>query len=329
MTRQGGRPSSASPGNREPDVLRRPRADREIETTSTVPDGITVLRRVSVVLSKKNVPARAADIRRACHLLSIRTTPLAVPSCADTRSGEQTSHLSMDTACSLDDAASQYSHPFHVGHPQAGAGQPSGSVIRGIQRRLASGEASATDIAQHYLTLAEASQPTLGSFISLSRDAALAAAANVDAARKAGKALGPLAGVPIAVKARGQRCAPHLHLLPPSTPICTAVAGRWCSFSFVRQAVRKRRSSRQRGSRCALPLSSLSSGQHLHPRRPDHRRQQDPRGIRPALRRDRDGEARSRRRRPHRCVVGPKNPLCQSKSSLPSPPAPPAPADAA
>lgn len=45
-----------------------------------------------------------------------------------------------------------------------------------------------------------------------------------------------------------------------------------------------------------------TTGQHLHARRPHHRRQQDPRGLRPPLQRHRNGEARRRRRRPHRRV---------------------------
>lgn len=83
---------------------------------------------------------------------------------------------------------------------QAATAASGGSVIRELQSSIATGKRTAVDVVKEHLDRAEASQATLHSFITLNRDAALRAAADVDAARAAGKPLGPLAGVPIAVK---------------------------------------------------------------------------------------------------------------------------------
>ncbi len=63
-----------------------------------------------------------------------------------------------------------------------------------------SGEASAVEIATQALDEIERSQGDLGAFTYFDRDVALASAAAVDAKRKTGQQLGPLAGVPVAVK---------------------------------------------------------------------------------------------------------------------------------
>jgi aspartyl-tRNA(Asn)/glutamyl-tRNA(Gln) amidotransferase subunit A len=60
-------------------------------------------------------------------------------------------------------------------------------------------EFSSVELAKLYLDRVEASQPVLNAFVSVTRDAALAAAAEADRALAAGKA-GPLTGVPIAHK---------------------------------------------------------------------------------------------------------------------------------
>lgn len=74
------------------------------------------------------------------------------------------------------------------------------SVLRRLAREQASGERSALEIAESYLAAAEASQPSLRAFLAVTGESARRSAAAVDAARRAGCALGPLAGVPLGVK---------------------------------------------------------------------------------------------------------------------------------
>ncbi len=64
---------------------------------------------------------------------------------------------------------------------------------------VASGEISAEELARASLDAIDAGAE-LGAFLHVSRDAALEAARGVDARRRRGERLGPLAGVPIAVK---------------------------------------------------------------------------------------------------------------------------------
>ncbi|MGB8330647.1 MAG: Asp-tRNA(Asn)/Glu-tRNA(Gln) amidotransferase subunit GatA [Polyangiales bacterium] len=69
-----------------------------------------------------------------------------------------------------------------------------------IREQVATGAASAVEITRGYLGRAEELNPTLNCFLTIDHEGALAAAAQVDRARDAGDALGPLAGVPIALK---------------------------------------------------------------------------------------------------------------------------------
>ncbi len=69
-----------------------------------------------------------------------------------------------------------------------------------LLRLQAAGEASAVEIAGRALDAIEATEPAIGAYTHVDRDRALAMAEAVDAKRKAGNKLGPLAGVPIAVK---------------------------------------------------------------------------------------------------------------------------------
>ncbi len=69
-----------------------------------------------------------------------------------------------------------------------------------ILRLQSAGEATAVEIAGAALDAIEASQPTINAFTHVDRQTALAAAAVIDAKRSAGGKLGPLAGVPVAVK---------------------------------------------------------------------------------------------------------------------------------
>ena len=65
---------------------------------------------------------------------------------------------------------------------------------------IAAGEVSATEVTQAHLDRIAAVDGRLHAFLHVPADLALAAARAVDAARAAGRPLGPLAGVPVAVK---------------------------------------------------------------------------------------------------------------------------------
>ncbi|MCO8124936.1 Asp-tRNA(Asn)/Glu-tRNA(Gln) amidotransferase subunit GatA [Stieleria sp. TO1_6] len=69
-----------------------------------------------------------------------------------------------------------------------------------VLRLQTSGEASAVEIAEQAMAAIEASQPTHNAYTHVDRQAAMATAKSVDARRAAGETLGPLAGVPVAVK---------------------------------------------------------------------------------------------------------------------------------
>jgi len=69
-----------------------------------------------------------------------------------------------------------------------------------IRDQVKSGAVSAVDVARAYLDRAETLNPKLACFLTIDHEGALAAAAQVDRAREAGETLGPLAGVPVAVK---------------------------------------------------------------------------------------------------------------------------------
>jgi len=74
------------------------------------------------------------------------------------------------------------------------------SVIRELHQQLVSKERSAVEIAQGYLDRMAALEPKLHSYLTVTADAALAQAAQVDAKIAAGEEIGPLAGIPIALK---------------------------------------------------------------------------------------------------------------------------------
>jgi aspartyl-tRNA(Asn)/glutamyl-tRNA(Gln) amidotransferase subunit A len=81
---------------------------------------------------------------------------------------------------------------------------PAGELTTGTATRLArlvaSGEASAVEVTTAHLDRIAATDQRVHAFLHVDADGALAAAAEVDAARAAGSPLGPLAGVPVAVK---------------------------------------------------------------------------------------------------------------------------------
>ena len=74
------------------------------------------------------------------------------------------------------------------------------SVIRKLQQQLTQKERTAVEITQDYLDRLQALEPKLHSFLAVTADKALAQAEQVDAAIAAGTSLGPLAGIPIALK---------------------------------------------------------------------------------------------------------------------------------
>ena len=71
---------------------------------------------------------------------------------------------------------------------------------RALAAQVRSGERSASEVATTYLERAAATQPQLFAFRTLTEARAQAQAQAIDAARAAGDALGPLAGVPVGLK---------------------------------------------------------------------------------------------------------------------------------
>jgi aspartyl-tRNA(Asn)/glutamyl-tRNA(Gln) amidotransferase subunit A len=69
-----------------------------------------------------------------------------------------------------------------------------------IQAKVVSGELSAVEITEHFLSRIKELDPKLGAFLRAAPDLALEKAKAIDAKRKRGEKLGKLAGVPIAVK---------------------------------------------------------------------------------------------------------------------------------
>ena len=69
-----------------------------------------------------------------------------------------------------------------------------------IGRSVAAGEESAVEVARGFLARADRTADRLGTYLHLAPDPILEAAAAIDARRKRGESLGPLAGVPVAIK---------------------------------------------------------------------------------------------------------------------------------
>jgi aspartyl-tRNA(Asn)/glutamyl-tRNA(Gln) amidotransferase subunit A len=97
-----------------------------------------------------------------------------------------------------------------------------------IRDRVTDGSVSAEDVCQAFLSRAEALNPSLNAFTLLDADGARAAARALDARRRAGESLGPLAGVPVALKdnlcVRGLRTTAASRILETFTPPYTATA---------------------------------------------------------------------------------------------------------
>jgi aspartyl-tRNA(Asn)/glutamyl-tRNA(Gln) amidotransferase subunit A len=80
----------------------------------------------------------------------------------------------------------------------------SGELVRmtaaGLAAAIAAGEVSAVDVTRAHLDRIEAVDQRVRAFLHVAPECALAAAAAVDERRRAGEPLGPLAGVPLALK---------------------------------------------------------------------------------------------------------------------------------
>ena len=93
---------------------------------------------------------------------------------------------------------------------------------RAIAGDIAAGRVSAVDVCREALNHIERVNPSLNAFNLISSDRALERAANVDRLRASGVPLGPLAGVPIAVKdnlcVRGMRTTASSRILDTFVP---------------------------------------------------------------------------------------------------------------
>jgi len=72
--------------------------------------------------------------------------------------------------------------------------------VRALRDRVARGDLSAAEVVESHLSRIAAVEPKVGAFLHVDADGARAAAAAIDRDRSAGRPLGPLAGVPVAVK---------------------------------------------------------------------------------------------------------------------------------
>ena len=95
-------------------------------------------------------------------------------------------------------------------------------TAREIRENVASGRASAVEVCRALLDRVEAVNPALNAFNLVDRKGALARAERVDRARAAGEPLGPLAGVPVALKdnlcTRGMRTTASSRILANFVP---------------------------------------------------------------------------------------------------------------
>ena len=69
-----------------------------------------------------------------------------------------------------------------------------------LARSVASGDRSAVEVARAFLARADRTAAKLGTYLDLAPDAIVTSAAEIDGKKKRGDSLGPLAGVPVAIK---------------------------------------------------------------------------------------------------------------------------------
>jgi aspartyl-tRNA(Asn)/glutamyl-tRNA(Gln) amidotransferase subunit A len=97
-----------------------------------------------------------------------------------------------------------------------------------IRTAIVSGDVSATEITQAFLDRAGQVNPRLNAFTLIDDAGARAAAQRIDARRRAGETLGPLAGVPVALKdnlcVRGMRTTAASRILDTFVPPYTATS---------------------------------------------------------------------------------------------------------
>jgi len=77
---------------------------------------------------------------------------------------------------------------------------PTRTGVRALRDRIAAGEVSAADVVASHLKRIADVDSRIGAFVRVNEAEALETAASIDRDRTAGRALGPLAGVPIAIK---------------------------------------------------------------------------------------------------------------------------------
>ena len=96
-------------------------------------------------------------------------------------------------------------------------------TAREIRDDVAAGRVSAVEVCRVFLERMQAVNPTLNAFNLIDADGALARAGHVDRARAAGDTIGPLAGVPVALKdnlcTRGMRTTASSKII--ETLFCT------------------------------------------------------------------------------------------------------------
>ncbi|HKY94889.1 MAG TPA: amidase family protein, partial [Kiloniellales bacterium] len=101
-------------------------------------------------------------------------------------------------------------------------------TLAAATKALRSRHIGAVELTRLMLDRIAALNPSLNAYSDVTRDDALAAARRVDRARKAGKRLGPLAGIPLANKdiidLKGARCSAGLGFLRDYRPAKDAVA---------------------------------------------------------------------------------------------------------
>ncbi|KAI8472916.1 MAG: glutamyl tRNA amidotransferase, subunit A [Monoraphidium minutum] len=119
--------------------------------------------------------------------------------------------------------------PFAPARPSSRmATRAAHSVVRELQQQVAGRQRSAVEVTQEYLRQLRSVEDTLGAFITVDDEHALAQARAIDAKLAAGEAAGPLAGVPIAVKdnicTRGLRTTAGSRVLEGYVPPFDATA---------------------------------------------------------------------------------------------------------
>jgi aspartyl-tRNA(Asn)/glutamyl-tRNA(Gln) amidotransferase subunit A len=94
--------------------------------------------------------------------------------------------------------------------------------VRALRDRVAGGEVSAVEVCREHLARIDAANPQLNAFNTIAGERALERAADLDRRRAAGEKLGPLAGVPVAIKdnlcVRGVRTTASSRILDTFSP---------------------------------------------------------------------------------------------------------------